>query len=230
MRNGIAAAVFGVALALSTATGRAAEEQFLEQARKFVADAKPFVEAANDVDQEIAARKAPRREAFKRLKEARSLYDKYLDANPSKEEAIDKEYVEMMVLLHGIKKDSAIGELERDEPPPSAGDGGKPADGDGGKPAGGDPAGGTTEPPGGAATAPAPSAPDAAARAKTRLAEIQAFEKEHPGDLPQIQKLYSAFLAEFADPALPEYSAAAAPRDSSPRRARVRPPTSSRAA
>src|SRR5262245_32946892 len=136
----------------------AAQEELLVEARKFVADAKPFVQAANDVDAELAARRAPRKEAFKRLKEARSLYDKYLDANPSKEESIDKEYVEMMVLLHGIKKDSAIGELEKDEAPAAGGERAKPAGGDPAKPASDDPAqpsGGGADPAGGAAPAPA---------------------------------------------------------------------------
>ena len=203
MRNGIAAAVFGVVLALCVSIGRAAQDELLAQARQLVADAKPFVAAANDVDADIAARKAPRKEAFKRLKEARSLYDRYLDANPTQEEALDKEYVEAMVLLHGIKKDSAIGELERDDTAPAATDSSKPAAGDAAKP----PAEGAA--PDAPPAAPAPAAPDAAARAKQRLDEVRAFEKEHPGDLPQIQKLYSAFLAEFPDPALPEYTDAA---------------------
>ena len=204
MRKGELVSAAGALLLLGS-WAFAAQEELLDQARKFVADAKPFVQAANDVDAELASRRAPRKEAFKRLKEARSLYDKYLDANPSKEDAIDKEYVEMMVLLHGIKKDSAIGELEKDDAPAA---GSEPV-----KPAGDDPAkapGGTTDPGGGDATPPAPAAPDAGARAKTRLAEVRDFEKAHPGDLPQLQKLYSAFLAEFPDPALPEYTDAAA--------------------
>ena len=45
----------------------AAEEGSLDQARKLVAEAKPFVEKANDVDLDMAERKEPRREAFKRL-------------------------------------------------------------------------------------------------------------------------------------------------------------------
>jgi hypothetical protein len=198
-----------VALFVLASGASAAQEELLEQARKLVADARPFVEAANDVDAEITARKAPRKEAFKRLKEARSFYDRYLDVNPTKEETLDKEYVEMMVLLHGIKKDSAIGELDRDDAAPAAPDAAKSAEAGAGKPADGaapEPAPGEAPP----AAPPPPAAPDAAARAKQRLADVHAFEKEHPGDLPQIQKLYSAFLAEFPDPALPEYTDAAA--------------------
>jgi hypothetical protein len=211
-RSGLAAAGFGVVLLLLASLGRAAQEELLDQARRLVADSKPFVQAANDVDAELAARRAPRKEAFKRLKEAHSLYDKYLDANPSKEEAIDKEYVEMMVLLHGIKKDSAIGELERDDAPAAGGDPAKQPGDDPPAPAGDDPArpkGGGADPAGGQTPAPPPAAPDAAVRAKQRLSEVRDFEKSHPGDLPQIQKLYSAFLAEFPDPALPEYTDAA---------------------
>lgn len=205
MRKGESFAAAAALLLLCVSWAIAAQEELLDQARKLVGDAKPFVEAANDVEAELTARKAPRKEAFKRLKEARALYDKYLDVNPSKEDAIDKEYVEMMVLLHGIKKDSAIGELEKDDasptPPPAAGDAVKPSGDDASKPTGGG-----AEPTGGDATAPAP---DAGARAKQRLGEVRDFEKAHPGDLPQIQKLYCAFLAEFSDPALPEYGDAA---------------------
>ena len=203
MRSGIAAAVFGVVLALCASAGRAAQEELLTQARQLVAEAKPFVAAANDVDAEIADRKAPRREAFKRLKEARTLYDRYLDANPSQEEKLDKEYVEAMVLLHGIKKDSSIGELDRDDAAPASSDAARPADGAAPTPSDGAATGPA------AGDAPTPATPDAAARAKARLDEVRAFEKAHPGDLPQIQKLYSAFLAEFPDPALPEYTDAA---------------------
>jgi hypothetical protein len=198
MRKGLAGTAVCLVVALAAAA-LAAQEEFLEQARKLVVESKPFVEKANDVDLDMDDRKAPRKEAFKRLKDARGLYDKYLDANPSMEEKLDKEYVEMMVLLHGIKKDSALGELEKDEATvapatPST----KPPE-NGTPPAGGPPD----------AAPPAPALPDAGAKAKEALAAIHAFEKEHPGDLPQIQKLYTHFLADFPDPALPEYVLAA---------------------
>jgi hypothetical protein len=200
MRKGIAVAVAGLALSFLGAAF-AVQEELLDQARKLVADAKPFVEKANDADLDMAARKEPRREAFKRLKDARGFYDKYLDANPSMEEKLDKEYVEMMVLLHGIKKDSALGDLEKDDDAAA----GAPA-----TPPAPDPKTPPANPPGNGTPAPPPAAsPDAAERAKQSLAAIHDFEKAHPGDLPQIQKLYSKFLADFPDPAQPEYSQAA---------------------
>src|SRR5512138_95751 len=118
MRNGIAAAVFGVVLAVFASAGRAVQEELLEQARKLVAEAKPYIETANNVDIEMEQRRGPRKEAFTRLKAARDAYDKYLDANPSMEEKLDKEYCDVAALLYWIKKDSGLGELEKDSPQP----------------------------------------------------------------------------------------------------------------
>lgn len=193
MRKGVVAAMAALLVSL-LATAFAVEEEVLDQARKLVADAKPFVEKANDVDLEMADRKEPRKEAFKRLRDARGLYDKYLDANPALEEKIDKEYVEMMVLLHGIKKDSGLGELEKDDDSPAS--------------AAPDPKTPPVKPSENGAP-PTPPVSDAPERAKLGLATIHDFEKAHPGDLPQIQKLYSKFLADFPDPSLPEYVQAA---------------------
>lgn len=192
MRESVVRFAIGVAALawLFAGTARAAEEASLDAARKLVAEARPYVEKANDVDADMDDRRAPRKEAFKRLKDARALYDKYLDANPAQEEKLDKEYVEMMVLLHGIKKDSGLGELEKDDDAPSASTPPAP-------------------PPVPPAGGPAPAAPDTAERAKKGLAAIHDFEKAHPGDLPQIQKLYAAFLADFPDPAAPEFAEAA---------------------
>jgi hypothetical protein len=192
MRKGIAVAALVVSF---LAAAFAVQDELLDQARKLVADAKPFVEKANDVDLEMADRKEPRKEAFKRLKDAHGLYDKYLDANPTMEEKLDKEYVEMMVLLHGIKKDSALGELDKDDDSPAPDPKTPP------------PADPKTPPP--ESGTPAPPPPDAPALAKKGLAAIHDFEKAHAGDLPQIQKLYVKFLADFPDPALPEYVEAA---------------------
>ena len=195
MRKGIRAFVVGAAAALLLVGAAAfgAEEKALDDARALVLASRPFVEKANDIDLEMDDRKAPRKEAFKRLKEARELYDRYLDANPAQEEKLDKEYVEMMVLLHGIKKDSGLGELEKDDDAPSAPAAPAPAV----PPPSADPASGA-----------APT-PDASERARAQLAAVRDFEKAHPGDLPQIQKLYARFLADFPDPALPEYTEAA---------------------
>jgi HEAT repeat protein len=115
------------------------------------------------------------------------------------EEKLDAEYVEMMVLLHGIKKDSGLGELDR-SPAPEIPMPSQP------KP--------PTQPPGPAPeTAPAkpPEASvDPAEKARSQLAAIEAFEKEHQGDLPALQHFYEKFLAENADPSLPQYATAAA--------------------
>jgi hypothetical protein len=167
-----------VLVALLAGAALAVQEDALEKARALVAEAKPYVEKANDPDLGMEERKAPRKEAFKRLKEARALYDTYLDANPAEVEKLDQEYVEAMVLLFAIKKDSGLGELEKNPEPPHA-------------------------------TPPAPppgTAPPVAPTAKEALAAIREYEKAHPGDLPHVQSLSIKFLADFADPALPEFA------------------------
>jgi len=179
---------------LVAAAAFAVQEELLEQARGLVKDAKPFVEKANDVELSMSERRAPRKEAYKRLKDARALYDRYLDANPKLEEKLDSEYVEMMVLLHGIKKDSGLGELDKDDDPPVGTTAGKPPT----------PAPGTPPTP----VAP-PAPPPPPLTASESLASIRGFEKTHPGDLPQIQKLYSKFLADFPDPASSEFAESA---------------------
>ena len=70
----------------------------------------------NDVDLEMEARKGPRKDAFLKLKQARKDYDDYLDANPSMEDKIDKEYCDAVALLFWIKKDSSLGELGKGAP------------------------------------------------------------------------------------------------------------------
>jgi hypothetical protein len=174
---------------LFAAIASAVQEELLDKARALVAEAKPFIEKANDVELSMSDRRPPRKEAFKRLKEAHTLYDRYLDANPKLEEKLDGEYVEMMVLLHGIKKDSGLGELEKDDDPPPAITAPKPP---------------TPIPAPG--TPPQPPTPPAPPTAAESLASIRAFEKSHPGDLPQIQKIYAKFLADFPDPASADFS------------------------
>src|SRR5262245_13186913 len=61
-RRVVAAAV--VALGLLVSTAFAVQEELLEQARKLVAEAKPFIEKANNVDIELEQRRVPRKEAF----------------------------------------------------------------------------------------------------------------------------------------------------------------------
>src|SRR5438552_3732473 len=154
---------------LFAASAFAAKEESLEQARKLVLESRPFVEQANDVDRSIEERKDPRREAFQRLKSARGLFDQYLDANPSMEDRIDKEYVELNVLIYGLKKDSAIGELEKEkEAPPDL------------------------PPPKDASSASAPVVDPEAA--KRQFATLKEFDAAHKGDPALLQQTYERFL------------------------------------
>jgi hypothetical protein len=190
---GFAAAI----VVVFAAAALAVQEELLVEARGLVKEARPFVERANDVDLSMSERRAPRKEAYKRLKDARALYDRYLEANPKLEEQLDSEYVEMMVLLHGIKKDSGLGDLDKDDDPQAAASAKRP-------PTTPTPAPGTPPTP----VAP-PAPPPPALTASESLASIRGFEKTHPGDLPQIQKLYSKFLADFPDPASTEFAESA---------------------
>ena len=107
MRKGIV--VLGLAAAafvmLVASAARAVQDELLDQARQLVKEATPLVEKANDMDLDMEARKPPRKEAFAKLKHARELYDRYLDANPTMESTIDKEYCDTIALLYWIKKD-----------------------------------------------------------------------------------------------------------------------------
>jgi tetratricopeptide (TPR) repeat protein len=182
--------IAALAVAAWSAFARGVQEELLDQARKLSQEANPFVVQANDIDSAMEERRAARREAFKRLKEAMDLYNRYLDANPSMEEKLDAESSQVNVLLFGIKKDSGLGELEKEKP--------------------------LEDLPGTAAPPPAPEkgavdgqAAELAERAKLALAAIVAFEKKHPADLPAQQRYLEKFLADFPDPSLPEYADAA---------------------
>lgn len=208
MRMGWLARVLAVVAvaALLAASAFAAKEEKLEEARRLVQEAKPLVEIANDVDLEMEQRKAPRKEAFAKLKRARELYDEYLDANPTMEDKIDKEYCDTVALLYWIKKDSSLGELEKDSGGglelPHAPDAGpapgqpKPPDWKD-KPTPGQPAPGDAAPPS-----------DLPERATRQFAAILDYEKAHPGDLPVLMQFYEKFLADYGDPTLPEYAQA----------------------
>ena len=198
-RNGVPGAAFLAVLAFVSSIAYAVQEELLEQARKFVAEAKPYIETANNVDIEMEQRRGPRKEAFTRLKAARDAYDKYLDANPSMEEKLDKEYCDVAALLYWIKKDSGLGELEKDSPQPVL-----PGEDRAAKA----PEWKDKPTPGTEAPAGAPTAPTDAERAKRQFAAILDYEKKNPGDLPVLLKFYEKFLADFGDPSLPEYAQA----------------------
>src|SRR5438552_16281828 len=105
MRRGWVA--FAASVLVLAASAFAEKEDRPDQARKLSGEARPFVQTSNDTDLSLEERKAPRREAYTRLKQARGLYDQYLDANPKMEEKLDQEYVELNVLIYGLRKDSA---------------------------------------------------------------------------------------------------------------------------
>jgi hypothetical protein len=199
-------AALPVAVGLLGATARAEQENLLAEARRLAAEAKPLVRVANDVDLAMEQRRGPRKEAFAKLKQARALFEQYFDlpANKGLEEsdAFQKEYCEIGSDIYWLKKESALGELEKEkevELPPAAtssgGEGGKtpPAtDGAGAAPAG---------PP----KSETPS--EFAWRAKSQFEAIAAYQKAHPGDVAILKQFFEKFLAEFSDPSLPEYAA-----------------------
>jgi hypothetical protein len=207
MNKRVVAAFVGL-VASFAATALAVKEDLLEKARALAIEAKPLVETANDTDLPMEQRRGPRKQAFTKLKQAREFFDAYLDANPSMEEKLDKEYTEIVASIFWLKKDSGLGELEKDDKPeapaPATPPAAPPPDAAGGaKPAPAPPSLGP-EPP-----APKGEAPsDFAFRAKTKLAAISAYEKAHPGDLPYLKNCYEQFLADFSDPSLPEYATA----------------------
>jgi len=212
MRKGIVA--LGLAAAalvmLAVGTARAVQEELLEQARQLVKEAQPLVEKANNMDLEMEARKGPRKEAFVRLKKTSALYNQYLDANPSMEDKLDKEVVDVGSMLYWIKKDSSLGELEKDGPPtemPHAPDAGPdhPAKPDAPKPPEwkDKPTPGQ-EPPSSGSAAPAVDPQ----RAKRQFDAIVDFQKKNPGDLPKLLDFWQRFLNDYPDPSLPEYAQA----------------------
>ena len=188
------------AVAALAAAAFAEKDELIAQARTLVAEAQPFIEQANDADLSLDGRKAPRKEAFRRLKEARARFDEYLDANPAQEEKLDAEYVQLNVLLYGLKKDSAVGELEKEkDAPPDL----PPAKGDVPVPVPPAPSTG-----GDAAKPPAPAAADPESM-RRQLAALREYDARHPGDLGLLQMMYERFLRDFPETSTPEYEQAA---------------------
>ncbi len=83
----------------------------LERARALVDEAEPFSKAAANPDLPEVERRAARKEAYVRLREARELYNAWLDEHPGQEESIDSEYTRMAAMLFWIKKMAAADEL-----------------------------------------------------------------------------------------------------------------------
>jgi hypothetical protein len=175
----------------------------LDSARALIEEARPWVRQADDTDRSTADRKKGRREAYTRLKEARRLYDDYLDANPGETEALDAEYCECASMLYWVKKMASINEFDREAPVelPRSGPTPEPPPREDPEPA----------PPGEDVAAPAPPDPRdlMAERARETLANIEEIQAQHPGDVPRLHALYEKFLVEFDEPSLPEYTTAA---------------------
>jgi len=212
------------AATLVTRPARAATESDLDTARALIEEARPWVKQADNTDLPNAARKKGRREAYKRLKAARKLYDAYLDGHPSEIEALDSEYVDCASMIYWVKKMASINEFDSsddtpvelpkiDPEPESESDGG----GIGGTsrrgddPAKDDPPPTDEEPAAEEKPAPEPVDPmeEMARRARETLAAIEAEERANPGDVPRLHALYEKYLAAFPDPSLPEYTTAA---------------------
>ena len=209
MREALRRAALGfvVIAGFAVAAAFGVEEHLIDEARALFEEAKPFVATANDTDLPMEERRVARKEAFRRLKEGHDKYEKYFDLNPALVEKYDEEACKLNGVLHGIKKDSGLGELEKEKPLPELpGQGAAPSPGapspppDVGNPRPPAPTPGTPEP---------PAPPDLPERAKRQFAAILDFEKAHATDLPTLQRFYEKFLADFPDPSLPEYAQAA---------------------
>lgn len=212
---------------LTTSPAHAALADDLATARALIDEARPWVRQADNADLPNGDRKKGRREAHKRLKAARKLYDAYIDSHPSEMEALDAEYCEVASMIYWIRKMASINEFDtRDETPVElpktdaekesdsgsgggSGIGGTSRPGDG--PEKGEEPGEGEQPTEDEPAAPPPVDPrDAMAeRAQETLAAIEAIERENPGDVPRLHTLYEKYLAEFSDPTLPEYTTAA---------------------
>lgn len=194
-------------------------------------EAKALFKTAGDPDAEHSERSKARKECFKKLKSARKLLDQHLASNPGSAEALDPLYCDISTMMFWVKKELTLEEIKELQggaptvPPSASGGGGKPADaggaggsgiggagprdggGGGGNSGGGTSGGGTgggaQQPP---QTPPAPTGPTPA----DGLAEVEAYGREHPGDVPGLYERYAEFLEKFPDPATPEYAKAAA--------------------
>lgn len=166
-------------------TAHAAEEDEspVAAARRLRDEAKRHFKAAGDTEASSKERRQARKEAFTRLKRALKLLDAYLAEHPDQSEALDDLYVEIRTMYFWVRKEAAIGEFG---PRRSKSDDS-----------------GTTKTSGD---------PDRTAAASPTAAEvfaaIQAYEREHPRDVPGLHERYAAFLEQFPDRTAPEYAQA----------------------
>lgn len=203
----VALLVFGgVALDVSIAPppAHAQDEQPddpVGEATRLKDEAREWFNQSGDMDLSHKERKAARREAFFRLKNARKYLDDYLDANPGETESLDSLYVEIAAMMYWVKKEASVNEFGPERPGKSAGAGGKkpPAK----KPAG--PAAGPKEPETGKAPEPEGPKPPTA---REVLDDIETYARRYPGDVPGLHERYVDFLGRFPDRSTPEYEAA----------------------
>lgn len=200
---------------------RAAGEETLSTARSLVEEARPFFQESGNPDLSRGDRKKARREAYRRLKEARRLYDLYLDANPSRIEPLDAEYCDCNALMYWCRKMATPGEFDNLDEPELPDVGGDDAGGDdedtggiGGVEPRVDPEP-EPEPDGeideGPESEPEPEDPAVvfARRARETFEALERRLADRPGDVATMYELYEQFLAEFDDTSLPEYTQAA---------------------
>ncbi len=209
----------------------------LDQARAMVKQAQPHLELAMNPDNSPADRKKGRKAAYKLLKEARRLFDTYLDASPGQTDSLDSEYCSVSANLYWIKKFATLNEFRGGsddrvvELPPvkSTGAGEDDADDDAGgiggasdtptPPVEDDPPGKDEPPP--VTDEPPPATEDEvvapvldaealrATQAREVFAALQQEEARRPADVAHLHALYEKFLFEYDDPTLPEYQKAA---------------------
>ncbi len=191
-----------------------AEEDPVAAASALADEAAEHFAAAGDTDASHAERKKSRREAYWRLKKARNLLNDHLDAHPDETESLDSLYVRISTMLFWTKKEAGMGELEGAGSGSGGTSGGtKPKPKPGGlraeprkKPTPPPPSADRDDPAKSAPTEPEPE-PEipAGPTAADGLAEVQDYERRHPGDVPGLHERYTEFLGAFPDPATDEY-------------------------
>ena len=217
---GTPVAVVSTPLAVLSAPGE------LDRARDLVKKARPHIEKAMNPGNSPAIRRKGRKAAYKLLKEARKLFDVYLDASPGQADALDSEYCEISANLYWIKKFATLNEFRDDGdrvvelPPVRIPEKRSPPDaGEGGSSGSGDPAPGDDRPkPGVDNPGPSDQKPPVPVRhpddvrveqARAVYAALQEEEARRPGDVAHLHALYEKFLFEYDDVSLRVYQRAA---------------------
>lgn len=209
----------------------AADMKDVERARQLVEQAEaPFKRAADTALDNNERRKA-RQDCHALLKEARDLYNAYLDEHRSEEDAFDGEYSRLAMMLHFIKKQAGIWDFEPRRgyapPPPKESGSGTADDGGAGKEGAGDGGGiggskrdgesgdsgkgeaggksGGDDTPVESGPSKTPDAPDPALEARAAYESILEYQRQFPGDIAGLNDMCLRFLADHDDTSLPEY-------------------------